>query len=292
MTNGKPPEIALALVGKGRWGQNYIRTVRSLDNCHLPKKNIKTRDYRDLFKNPNIDGVIVATPVSTHFKIAKDFLEKDYNLLIEKPVTKTCQEALALQKIHNAHREVVVMAGHIQLYDPAYLELKRNLEMVGQIQKLSYKGLQSPVRQDASVLEDWGPHPIYLFIDLMAKGPVNISARYTSIDNVHLNLEFDNQISGIVDIGWTVPKRKRELSIIGTKGSITLDASFNTKRLFFVETSTNQEKDLDFPSSQSPLELEILEFVTCIKSGKKPKTPLEQGIQVIRILELAKESLA
>lgn len=284
------PETTLALVGKGRWGQNYIKTIKNLESCCLAKKHIRTRDYPTLFKHHDIDGVIIATPMNTHFNIAKDFLVRDFHLLIEKPVTKTYQEALELQKTHAKHKNVIISVGHIQLYDPAYAEIKRQVGKVGRIQKINFKGLQSPARKNSTVLEDWGPHPIYLFMDLLEKEPITVSAKHTSADNIHLALEFEGQIPTTADIGWTSSERKREFSVTGSSGTILLDYSGRAKKLVFIDNK-NEEKSLDFLATQSLLELEILEFIKCIKDKRQPKTPLSQGVQVMKIIHLAKESL-
>ncbi len=72
----------LALIGNGKWGQNYVNTIRRLQQVDLPQKYIKTRSYPDLLTKSDIDGVIIASPTNTHFEIAMEFLSKGFNLLI------------------------------------------------------------------------------------------------------------------------------------------------------------------------------------------------------------------
>lgn len=276
--------VNLALIGTGRWGQNYIKTIGLLKNCQLPRKYQKNESYKELFQYKDIDGIIIATPALTHFKIARDCLQKGYNLLIEKPLTTSYKEAQKLWKIYKRQR-VTVLVGHLQLYDPAYLEMKQILKKVGKIRHLTYQGLQSPVRTDTTVLWDWGPHPISLFLDLIGKEPLSVSAKKGPGDTAHIDLKFPNRISAEIDIGWTAPERKRYLSIEGTSGLLVLDNSSETKRLYFVDTKTSRKQLLDFPTRHLPLELEISEFVRCIKSGKEPKTSLRQGVQVVKIID-------
>ncbi|MDO8503251.1 MAG: Gfo/Idh/MocA family oxidoreductase [bacterium] len=274
----------LALVGTGRWGKNYIKTIEPLKNCQLPDKYQKNRDYEDLFKYKEIDGIIIATPASTHFKIARDCLKRGYNLLIEKPLTTSYKEAQELWKIYK-RQEVVVLIGHLQLYDPAYSKIRQVLKKVGKLKRLTYQGLQSPVRGDTTLLWDWGPHPISLFLDLIGKEPLSVSAKNSSEDTVHIDFKFPGQISAEIDIGWTAPERRRYLSIEGTNGLLVLDSSSETKKLYFVDTKTSRKQALDFPTRHLPLELEISEFVRCIKSGKEPRTSLRQGVQVVKIID-------
>lgn len=284
--------IELALIGKGRWGQNYINTIASMEGVNLSPEHIKTRDYADLFDlKDKIAGVIIASPTDTHFSIARDFLMKGFNLLIEKPITRTYQEALELARLHQEHPGTVIMVGHIQIYDPGYQKLKASLAIIGDIQRMTFKGLQSPVRQDATVLENWGPHPIYLFVDLIGKNPTSVTARETINDNLHLDLDFEDQVVGKADIGSVSDEKKRELTVVGKEGSLTLDWSGPVKTLIFTANDGTQN-NLSFPGDSSPLALEVLEFVDCIRIGRQPKTPLSQGVEVMKIIDTASLSLS
>src|SRR5262249_39936510 len=127
---------------------------------------IRYTDISDLYQHGDIDGIIIATPAATHAGIAKELLHHSYDLLIEKPLALSLQEALeiqALSKKAGAH----ILVGHIQLYNPAYLLCKELLLHVGQLQRVSFKGLVSTPRPDISLLWDWGPHPISIFLDLI-----------------------------------------------------------------------------------------------------------------------------
>lgn len=282
----------LALIGKGKWGTNYIKTIQSLPSCNLPSKYIKTHDYKDLL-DQRPDGIIIATPTNTHFQIAKIFIENDFNILIEKPLTQTYPQAQKLQKLHQCHPSSTIMVGHIQLYDPAYTKIKNHIKqgLIGNITAINYEGLQSPVRQDATVLEDWGPHPIYLFLDLTQQEPSSVSAQKLAGDNLRLTLKFPNQITAKANISWTGPKRKRLLSITGTKGTLTLDNSQPPKKMFFTNNNS-QVQNLDFPTTPSPLAAQILEFVKAIETNQQPHSPLKQGIQIMKFIDLATKSLS
>jgi UDP-N-acetylglucosamine 3-dehydrogenase len=270
--------ITLALVGSGKWGQNYINTIKHLPNVILPEKYIKTKNYSDLFsKKSSIDGVIIATPTNTHFKIAADFIKNGFsNLLIEKPVTQTYEQALVLQEISEKFKALVTV-GHIQIYNPDYQKLKKNLATIGEIRELSYQGLQSTPRSDSTVLEDWGPHPISLFMDIINSQPDKVFIRHlkkTANDNIRLVLKF-KKIKAIADIGWTFPERKRRFEVRGTKGMLVLDWANNTEGSIL---------------NKSPLALQIMEFTHCIKTGKETKTPLSQGVAVMKIIKTAEQN--
>src|SRR3989344_6498148 len=122
--------ITLSLIGAGKWGKNYINTIHSLSFCELPDSYIKTKNYKELLNFNNIDGVIIATPASTHFQIAKAFLEKGFNVLIEKPLTTSYKAALKLYRIAEKTKSTV-MVGHIFLYNPAFLKVKELIKSIG-----------------------------------------------------------------------------------------------------------------------------------------------------------------
>lgn len=284
----KAREMILALIGKGKWGQNYIKTISQMDCCHLQEKYIKTKDYSDLL-DQSIDGIIIASPTSTHYEIAKLFLEHGFNLLIEKPVTQTYEEAKDLERIAKA-QDAIAMCGHIQLYDPAIKAIQKNIERSGKINNLYYRGLQSPVREDCSVLEDWGLHPIYLFMHFAQSNPKHISAHKTKADNIRLEIEFENGIVGIADVGWTANKRERIFGIEGSQEKITLDGSNNTRQLYFTDSNSKQ-MPIDFQENPTALENQIFNFAHCIQTQKQSPTPLSQGVEVTKILQKAKQSL-
>lgn len=288
-------KIILALIGRGHWGQTYKKTIDGMPGILLPSKYIYGKDYRaGLKKNkvPNIDGVIVAATTSAHFAVATNLLKLGFSwLLIEKPLTQTFAQAQKLQKLLQTFPNSSVMVGHIMLYDPAYKIMKEAaLKKLGKILQINYTALKGPPIKEGTVLQDAGPHPIYLFMDIAGKKPTKVSARSTKFDNIKLTLEFDNGLLGVAEIGTIYPERKRELVITGTKGKLVLNEFVNPRELIFFDNN-GQKKNLSFPTNQTPLEREILEFVNLITTGAKPKTYFSSGVDVVKIIDLAEKSL-
>lgn len=285
--------VTLAIIGRGKWGQNYINTLNAGVQCaSLPQKNILGRDYKDYLRLSTADGIIIATPTNTHYQVAVSLLESELlHLLIEKPVTQTLEEALKLRQI-SEKLKASIMVGHIQLYDPAYQEMVKNRNLVGKIKSITFKGLKSNIRPGVTTLQEWGPHPIYLCMDFLGRTPSSVSAKYSNNingDNVFLTLNFD-EVQATAEIGYNFPEKKREFTIMGDKGSITLDWSGQEKTLVYNRPDYSPQK-LFFSTTNSPLKLQILEFAGFIKGEVKPKSPLSQGVEVMRIIDLAEESL-
>ena len=285
--------ITLALIGRGKWGQNYINTINSgIPGIKLPSKNIFGRDYKEHLHDLSAEEVIVASTTNTHFEVSLSLLEAGFlKLLIEKPVTQTLSEALELQDKAEALR-ALIMVGHIQLYDPAYQEMLNKRKLVGEISQINFKGLKSNIREGVTTLQEWGPHPIYMCLDLLGRNPTSVSAilpKNSSEDNIILTLDFD-QVQATAEIGYNYPDKRREFTVTGDNGSLTLDWGGREKTLIYYKSDQPPQK-LAFSTMDSPLKLEVLEFVRYIKGQIKPKSPLSQGVEVMRIIDLAEKSL-
>lgn len=290
----------LALIGKGRWGKNYINTINNLSSCKLPEKFIKTSNYKDLFAFDNIDGVIIATPSSTHFKIAKEFLEKGFNVLIEKPMTTNYKDALKISRIARKYKNIV-MVGHIYLYNAAFLEVKKLIKSIGKIKYISTEGMNDgPIRSDVSALWDWGPHDISMLIDLLGSLPDEVSAYGLSslrpntafYDMCNLKLKFPNDIYVFVNIGWLSPVKKRNMTIVGENNTIVLDDTIEKKVALIKNLGTDKETEYPAFTKEPPLALEISSFVNSIQNKKKKNSPsLKMGLNVVKVLEACEKSI-
>ncbi|MFH1827147.1 MAG: Gfo/Idh/MocA family oxidoreductase [bacterium] len=283
-------KINLALIGNGEWGQNYINTIKDLKGITLPEKYIKTTNYKKLFKETGIDGVIIASPTHTHFKIARNLIKRGFNILIEKPLTKNYKEACSLLSLSKNYKNKIIMVGHIQIYDPAYQRMKEYIKKVGLVKKISFEGLQSTPRNDIGPLEDWGPHPIYLFLDLIKHKPQKVSVSKGPYDNINIEFIFPKNIKASAKIGFFSPKKKRILTIKGSEGLLKLDWTKKRKTLTF-KGKSNKEIKIKFSDKYSPLAMQILEFTNCLKKKHNPKSGIKEGFLVMEIIEEIKKKM-
>lgn len=289
----------LALVGAGRWGKNYINTIRNLSSCELPERYVKTKNYKELFAFDNIQGVIIATPSSTHFKIAKEFLEKGFNILIEKPTTTNYKDALRLSKIAGKNKNIV-MVGHIYLYNPAFLKVKELIKSAGKIKYISTEGMNyGPIRSDVSALWDWGPHDVSMAIDLLGDLPEEVSGNGLSslrpetefYDMCNLKLKFANDTYCFINIGWLSPIKKRSMTIVGEKSTIVFDDTIEKKVTVIKNLKTKETDNPSYPKN-SPLMLEISSFVDLIENKEKNNnSSLKMGLDVVKVLEACEKSM-
>lgn len=312
--------ITLALVGAGKWGTRILAAVEKINGCQIkylvsksgktlrnfPGKYIELTDYRALLNYSDIDGVIIATPGSTHFEIVKHFAVRNYFTLVEKPLTTSLKDALSIKQI--AGRKPKIMVGHIYLYNPAYLVVKKLLPSIGKIRYMSFKGWNfGPFRDDMSVLWEWTPHPLSIYIDLLNCPPAYVYAWAIKplrpdtalYDNVFI--ELGGNIKFFVECGWLYPVKKRELIICGSDSTILFDDLSDKKVTLFKNLGPRviDGKIVSSPAEVinpkyepvTPLEAEIRAFIDFIKSGKQPEANLDQAIKIARIISDAEKYL-
>jgi len=182
--------LALGLIGGGRWGRVYMKTLSGHKNAHLahlvsrnpenkgrvPQSCRITDRWQSLLQDKNPDGVIIATPPQNHFEMASRFIQSGIPVLIEKPVTMDAGQAQQLLKLAKTHK-TTVMVDHIHVYSQAFQALKARARDLGPIRRIEgIAGNRGPVRKDVSVLWDWGAHDLAMCLDLLPELPALTSA--------------------------------------------------------------------------------------------------------------------
>ena len=188
--------ITLGQVGLGYWGPNLLRnftrlprarvkTVCDLDEGALarvqeqyPRLGCTTRP-EDLFLDPEIDAVVVATSAGSHFPVARAALEAGKDVFVEKPITLMVEEAEELLRIAGASK-LILMVGHLLLYHPAVAHLKRMLDE-GQLGDVYYAYTErrnlGKVRQDENAMWSLAPHDISVVLHLLGGMPATVAAQ-------------------------------------------------------------------------------------------------------------------
>lgn len=292
----------LALIGVGKWGKNYLSTANNVSSCLIKyicaqtQQNldtitgdyIKVTSLQDLLKYKDIDGIIIAAPTATHFSLAKQFLSNGFNLLIEKPLTTNYSEALKLYKIWKSKKSKVLV-GHTFLYNPAFQKFKDIFDSIDNFKYISFEGLISPKRLDVSVIWDWGPHPISLLLSLV-KYPLYQLKAHGSFESVSAHLTFVNGIEAKIYISWFGEKKVRKLVAEGKEGKIQLDDT-NTANQKITLYSNNSEIEYPHYNLESPLKIELNEFVQAIQGKKKITSDINIGVNVVKILSAIEKSV-
>lgn len=303
----RSPRPTLALIGAGRWGANIRRTLEGLPRCRL--KYVETRDWRPLLRAPHLDGVLIATPGSTHAQIALPFLERGIATFIEKPLTTSLSDARALQRAA-ARSGALVFVGHVHLYNPAYAATKRAARRAGRLRFIFGEGMNNgPYRMDMSCLWDWAPHDLALALDLLRTKPVAVQAQAASLlrprrtlhDVGSVRVRFANGTEFCGVYSWLAPTKRKRLTIVGKIDTIVFDDTAEQKVAVYRglgprvrgRAVTRQEPAVEYPpyGSTPALTAELRAFLTCIRTGRLPRSDLDQGLATVRILDAAERSI-
>lgn len=296
----------LAIVGVGRWGRNYIKSIEKIPDvrlkylCATKKKSlakftnnyIKVCDYRNLLEFKDINGIIIATPSNTHFELTRYFLLRGYNLLIEKPLTTSQKDAEKLKKIYqDQETKQIVMTGHIFLYNSAYLKFKELIPEIGKIQYLDFEGCDfGPFLKDSSVLWEWAPHDVSMCLDLLQEFPLFISAWIVDQDMVYARLKF-KKTQVFMKFGWLSPVKKRKITIVGSKRFIIFDDTKDKKVIVYEKIGPRSQRQYPKYSKEEPLVSEVKEFINCLEKKRQPRTDMEHSLLVAKVIELMQESI-
>jgi predicted dehydrogenase len=290
--------IRLGLIGAGRWGKNFIRTIRGLNGVTLsalcsrhpdsrslvdfPCKIL--RDWHDLVGNDLCDGVIIATPPDTHAEILGAMIRARIPSMVEKPLTLDLQEALDLQQLLRQN-PTPVLVDHTYLFHPAYRELKRLSSQLGPIRSIqSEGGGPGPFRPSYTALWDYGPHDISMCLDLLGKTPQSVTCKAFEANEggkYECDLLFPGNVRASIKVGNLASTKVRILTVRHDEHALTFD-DLSPQKLRLDNTPITVVEKL-------PLQTAVETLVSGIRSGTTE--PFELAVEVIRTLHVAQQSL-
>jgi len=278
---------------------------------------ITTVHYKDLIKNKEIDSLVISTPASHHFKIAEEAILNNKHILIEKPLTTKLSDALKLKKILEKKRNLVFMVGHTFLFNPAIQKIKSILSRVGSIYYViaarTHLGL---IREDVNVIWDLLPHDISILNYLLEELPtdiVGIGADHLKNgrnDIAFVNLIYKNKTIANLMASWEDCHKERKIQIIGSKAKIIFDDLNHEAPVKIIKKGVSAKANIETDnwgsfkyvfrdgdiispkiSIKEPLHQVCRHFVDCIKNRIKPKSDIDNGIDVIKVLDAIEKSL-
>lgn len=287
----------VAVVGVGMMGRNHVRVYSEMPNVELvaivdqnpvlaePLSGVYHiplySDFRKMVEDVKPDAVSVAVPTEFHYEVVKGLLEMDCNVLVEKPIAATLDQAWELLNLA-AERNCVLTVGHIERFNPAIIELKRRLDSgeIGRVFQVHARRLGPfPMRiQDVGVIKDLAIHDIDIMHFLTgnyvnrvyaeAKSTIHEQCEDMFVGTLHF---MDNTI-GLLEINWLTPTKIRELYVTGERGMFRVN--YITQDLCFFE---NAEYDNSEWSS-----LSLLRGVSegaIIQYAIKKKEPLRNELE-------------
>jgi predicted dehydrogenase len=325
----------IGVIGCGYWGPNLIRNLTKVKGCqlvavadqrperleavkHLNPGMTVTTAARELIDSDSIDAVVIATPISTHFELAKACLTHGKHVLIEKPLTTNVADARELIRLAQLNGRVL-MVDHTFIYSGAVRKLREIIDS-GELGEIYYYdsvrlnlGLFQP---DVNVLWDLAPHDFSLLTYLMDKKPIHVSAlgsspvkwngwRQESI--AYVNVELEGGALAHFHLNWLSPVKLRRTLIGGSRRMVMYDHldSDNQLKIFDkgVEILENTDRykalvqyrtgDLLVPKvdQTEALESACRHFIHCIETGETPITDGYAGLRVVELLQAAEQSI-
>lgn len=322
----------LAVVGAGSWGKNLVRNfyeLRRQNNvyaCDLDSAKLDrlrnsfpllktTTSFEEIVVNDGIRAVVIASNAVSHFQQAKQALEADKDVFVEKPLTLNHRDAAELVELAERKKRIL-MVGHLMLYHPVTQQL-RGLITSGELGEIYYIYSQrvnlGQVRRDENALWSFGPHDLSLLFYLIDAEPVDVSARGQTYlqegveDVVFVSLNFPNRVSAHIHLSWLDPHKLRRVTVVGSKKMAVFDDMATTEKLRIYNNSAEKKIDYDtygdyitlrfgeitipYVSVTEPLKLECQHFLECIEQRKTPRTNGKDGLRVVKVLEAANQSL-
>ena len=314
----------IAVVGCGRWGQNHVRNFAELEALHTvcdentvaleavrskyPHVKIET-EFDKVLLNKQIKGVVIATPASTHYTLAKAALEAGKDVLIEKPLALRLEEGEELVKWAEENGRVI-MVGHVLCYHPAVLKLKDMVQagVLGKVRYVYSNRLNfGQFRTQEDVLWSFAPHDISVILMLLGEAPISISAHGGSYlqqniaDVTCTALKFASGVQGHIFVNWIHPYKEQKLVITGDRGMAVFNDMATSEKLLLYEYTVHWVNKAPFPVSNNkrvidvemvePLRRECQDFLECIENRRRPWTDGRHGMEVLRILDACKQSL-
>ncbi len=324
--------LNVAVVGLGYWGPNLLRNLYELNRtqkllaCDLVDANLRrvqnryptvelSTDFEEVLSNGAVDAVVIATPVSTHFPLAKRALEAGKHVFVEKPFTARREEAEELIELAE-RRSRVLMVGHTFEFSPPVLKIKEILGggELGEVFYISASRVNLGLHQkDVSVIWDLAPHDFSCIFFWIDEEPVRISAMGRDYvqrgipDVAFINLEFPSGTIANVQVSWLAPSKLRRTTIVGSEKMLVYDDTENIEKVKifdkgvdYKDPETFGEYQLSYRSGDvisprldtyEPLRKEMEHFLECCENGLQPRTDGWNGLRVVRALEAAEKSM-
>jgi predicted dehydrogenase len=328
--------IKMGVIGCGYWGPNLIRNfsaqagvqlayISDLDEKRLNHVGLlypgvaKTRNYRDILDDPEVQAVVVSTPMSTHFPIGREVLEAGKHLFLEKPMATTTEDCRTLNRLA-AERGLHIMVGHTFVYTAAVRKIKTLME-AGELGEIYYVNISRVnlgiFQKDANVVWDLAPHDVAMLNFLFGGDPLSVSAtghcyvqKELGIEDVaFVTLEYPGQRLVHIHVSWLDPNKIRMCTFVGSRKMLVYDDVSPSEKIRVYDKGVDVQPhyenfgefqllyrsgDVFIPrlDTAEPLKAEASHFLEVIRGTAVPLSSGDHGLRVVQVLEGACKSMA
>ena len=321
--------LRVAVIGAGYWGPNLVRNLNEapgadpvavadlsderLETIHKRFPAVRTtKDHRELFADPSIDAVCIATPVGTHRRLSEEAFAAGKHVFVEKPIAGNITDAEAIIRASERARKTL-MVGHTFVYNPAVVNVRERIVRgdLGKIYYVDSQRVNLGLHQfDINVLWDLGPHDVSITLYWLDEEPEwvqSVGACYTQPDIedvVFLTMGFPSGAVAHAHLSWLAPSKLRSMVVIGSHRMAVYDDVQSIEKVKIYDHGVSELSSEELRRSyragdiHSPrvaiteaLQIEMRHFIDCVQNGKKPRSDGEAGLRVVRVLDEGMRSL-
>ena len=302
--------VNVGVIGVGAMGENHVRVYHKMEEANLiavsdvserALKKIEKKygakgytDYCELLENPDIEVVSVCVPTTFHHAVVMEAIRHKKHILVEKPIAFTLTEA---EEMIAAAKEagIILATGHVERFNPAVQKAKELIDdgVIGDIVSAFAKrvGPLPPRIKDVGVSIDLAIHDLdimnYLFEEEITQvyGTMNSSFDDSEFeDHAEIMVSFDNESTGIIEVNWLTPYKRRELELTGTAGIISVDYIQQS-----IEVYGKFAQDIEI-IHEEPLKGELNSFLHSVVEGEEPVITGEDGLKALKMVIAANKS--
>ncbi len=325
--------LTVGVIGCGYWGPNLIRNFINLNDAKvkicadLKKERLDhmkrlypslatTTDYTEIINDPEIDAVVIATPVSSHYKLAVEALEAGKHVFCEKPLTQSVDEGIELVDLADA-RKLTLMVGHTFVYTAAVNKVK-SLITTGELGDIYYISTSRVnlglFQEDINVVWDLAPHDVSIMNYILNSRPVAVSAVGHSYIQPEINdvafvtMRYPGSILANLQVSWLNPNKIRKTTVVGSKKMLVYDDISSLEKIRIYDKGVDviphydtfgefqlsyRYGDISIPKldDSEPLKIECQHFIDCIGGGV-PRSSGLHGLEVLLVLDAVDRSMA
>jgi predicted dehydrogenase len=316
--------LKVGVAGLGYWGPNLARNFAAIDGCELAwccdgRTEARERwapvfpgarftgELGELLADPELDAVVLATPVPSHGALAEQVLRAGKHCFVEKPLAQSVAEAeRAVAAAEETGR--TLMVGHLLEYHPGVAKLKEIADSgeLGRIHYIYSNRLNlGKLRADENALWSLGAHDVSVLLHLAGEEPYELSARGESYmqpgieDVVFGYLRFPSGLAAHLHLSWLDPHKERRFTVVGSRRMATFDDMDIERKVTVYDKGFDERPgssygeyitragDIYSPAiaNREPLRLECEHFVACAREGRRPNSDGASGLRVVRVLE-------
>jgi len=319
--------IGIGQVGVGAWGRNLARNFGELARlkwlCDADRGALEqlrgrhpsarvTARFEDLLEDPEVEAVVVATPVVTHADLARRALQAGKHVFVEKPMALRASEAEELLELALQH-DRVLMPGHLLLYHPGVVKLKELVDS-GELGEVLYvygnRQNLGQIRKDENALGSLGAHDLSVILHLLGEEPCEVSARGRAFlrdgveDVVFCYLAFPSGKVAHMHLSWLDPHKMRRMTVVGANRMAVFDDMELDRKVTVYDKAAEppggsygewrtRTGDIFCPyvPNDEPLRLECRHFLSLVAGEGDRFKAARDGVAVVRVLEQLQSSL-